>query len=559
MAVEVRQFTMDPKLLYDTITRQAGTLDKAYLEGAMNAIEAGANEVTTSFDEATGVLEINDDGKGITTLQEIEDFFQTFGKAHGSHETVIWKQFRMGRGQMFSFGKNTWRTGTFQMVVDIKHKGLDYELHTDLPPVKGCQIKIELYRHPIQVGSYSSVDMMKSQFRKQVRFMSTKITFNGEQLNTPPSECKWTLEDDEAYYLFGAGNDLLVYNLGAYTMTKSAMTAGVTGVIVSKNMLKVNFARNDVQEDCPHWQHIWDVVRENRIKKVRKEYRRLQGHERVSTLQDLRDGEVNYDEVKLLGLIPLCNDKVMSLDAMRKNTQMWTFAPRGDRRADRLMQSESALCLDESVLDSMDYTGDPKQFFPWLLRRAGLSEYEVSRKWTQVARLYRPMPSLSGGMQDYYKFIPQGKLTLAERRVIKILSSLPYWKGRTITIGASDTANAWTDGRTYICLNRDYLKRLSLTDSAGWADLMWVMVHEMSHDDDDTGTHVHATEFYQRFHDISRKMRGQWRDESPFTQIPYLLSKWKSSRIEERTEKAIARQKRGEKKLEKKLGVAAST
>jgi len=37
-----KQFGMHPKLLMDVIQRQAGTLEKAILEGTMNGIEAQA-------------------------------------------------------------------------------------------------------------------------------------------------------------------------------------------------------------------------------------------------------------------------------------------------------------------------------------------------------------------------------------------------------------------------------------------------------------------------------------------------------------------------------------
>ena len=39
---ETLQFVMHPKLLYDVILRQAGSLSKAVLEGIQNSIDAGA-------------------------------------------------------------------------------------------------------------------------------------------------------------------------------------------------------------------------------------------------------------------------------------------------------------------------------------------------------------------------------------------------------------------------------------------------------------------------------------------------------------------------------------
>ena len=40
--VETIAFTMHPQLLYSVIQRQAGTLNKAILEGVMNGVDARA-------------------------------------------------------------------------------------------------------------------------------------------------------------------------------------------------------------------------------------------------------------------------------------------------------------------------------------------------------------------------------------------------------------------------------------------------------------------------------------------------------------------------------------
>ena len=123
---ETRRFKMHPKLLFDVIQRQAGSLAKAVLEGVMNSIDAKATKcrITLTNNELT----ISDDGTGIRTRKSIEDFFETFGQPHDESEGKVYGTFRMGRGQLFAYGKNRWRTGPFEMKIDIKNKGLDYEL-----------------------------------------------------------------------------------------------------------------------------------------------------------------------------------------------------------------------------------------------------------------------------------------------------------------------------------------------------------------------------------------------------------------------------------------------
>ena len=194
---ETRDLAAHPKFLMDGIKRQAGTLQKANLEGVMNAIEAGSPVVRIDLiidDNGKARLSIGDDGIGIETKEELILHFETFGTPHTESVHKIYAEFRMGRGQMFAFGKNVWRTATFMMVVDIDHKGLTYELTENLPYVKGCHIDIDLYRNPIGY-SHNSIANYKECIQKQVRFMEGTILFNGEQINTPASTLKWDFED----------------------------------------------------------------------------------------------------------------------------------------------------------------------------------------------------------------------------------------------------------------------------------------------------------------------------------------------------------------------------
>ena len=59
---ERRSFSMHPRLLYDVIRRQAGSLGKAVLEAVMNAADARATRVEVTI-EPDRVL-IMDDGQG---------------------------------------------------------------------------------------------------------------------------------------------------------------------------------------------------------------------------------------------------------------------------------------------------------------------------------------------------------------------------------------------------------------------------------------------------------------------------------------------------------------
>lgn len=246
MTAEKRRFNMHQNLLYDVIMRQAGTLQKAILEGVMNAIDAGATRCDISL--STTKLTIEDDGHGFQSRREIEDFFETFGTPHKEGDAT-YGRFRMGRGQMMAFGVNTWRSRTFEMIVDIKNDGLDYNLMEHQEDQNGTKIIVDLY-NPIMP---SDLERTFSEIRSYVAWAQIPVFLNGEQISQSPETGKWTHEDENAYYaLSSERNQLAIYNLGVLVSHTYSGRYGMGGTVVSKKQMEVNFARNDVQSTCPH-------------------------------------------------------------------------------------------------------------------------------------------------------------------------------------------------------------------------------------------------------------------------------------------------------------------
>ncbi len=567
LIVEEEDLGMHPKLLLDVISRQAGSIGKAILEGIMNACEAGATKVKIGFKEGKitkegrpkATLTIFDDGQGISSIEDINRYFDTFGTPHEESENKTWAQFRMGRGQMFSFGKNIWRTSTYKLTVDIKERGLKRILERPLPNVKGCQITIELYHNPIGDWDNRSIDALKANIQKQIMFMETPILFNGEKLNTPASECKWDFEDEDAYYLFNVGSGVRIYNLGAYSKEEPAYRVGCTGVVVSKKRLEINFARNDIMADCSIYQAIQEVLKENRIKKTRKAKTRLFTEaERIATLTDLRDGEQEYSNVKNIKLLPTANYRLISLEDVRKEKGAWTFAEDGDRVADRAMQYNQTLCLSDRLPGLLDYTGKEKEFFNWLLKcELKNASNVVHKSWQMVENFYIPAIKIREGYSEIYQIIPDKKQTRVEKRILKVLNDLCCWEMRAIRLGKSDTADAWTDGSTYIIINKKLFCRnegrgLHLNYFEHVSYLFSILCHELAHDIDTAGTHVHGSQFFERYHEITMS-----KETSPMRYAGDILRKMKSAVIKEREDEKIRKQEKVENKINKKLGIAA--
>lgn len=73
---------------------------------------------------------------------------------------------------------------------------------------------------------------------------------------------------------------------------------------------------------------------------------------------------------------------------------------------------------------------------------------------------------------------------------------------RILKVGLSNSADAWTDGSTYIALNQELLK-LHTKEYEGFHKLSMIIAHELCHNSSNLKTHVHELEFYETFHNLT--------------------------------------------------------
>lgn len=568
VVMEKRRLKMHHQLLLDVIGRQAGSIDKALLEGGMNGIEAiNALKMNKGVCKDDGIyftyirendkatITIQDFGKGIVSQKEVEEFFETFGTPHNENEHKIYAQFRMGRGQMFNFGKNVWRTGTFELTVDVLNNGLEWEMKKNLPYVEGCHITIELYDKYLNSWPAHTVDCLKESIKKQMEFVFSPVFFNGEQINNTPEKCKWDFEDEFAYYSFNLGDQLSIYNLGVYVRDNW----GTRGIVVSKKQLKLNFPRNEVMADCPVWYHINNVIKENIVKKSTKKYVSLSEAERRSILKNLRDGNQTFQDIKGSRILQTSQDKYISFMMLLKNHKNWTIANIGNRQADRCIQKGSHIVFAQEMLDAMNYTGETQHFFSWLLKTViakNCSRYDWSLavkmdKIENVKNFYNPFKQAVSKSRSSCSTIAHNKLTKIEKRLISLLESFDCWSDRSIQIGLSSGALAWTDGCNFINLDRMWLNGLNFNQDVDIAHLFGILSHELAHCNDTSDTDIHGEDFYENYHEITTRANRL----NPFT---FCLSFKDRMRASLRTEQRVLDAKKKQDELAeraKKLGV----
>ena len=510
---ESRTFKMHDKLLLDVIKKQAGSIQKAVLEGVMNSIEAGASKVDVTVEPTQ--IKIVDDGRGFQSREEIKLFFETFGQPHTESENKRWAQFRMGRGQLFAFGRNEWRTGPYIMRVDINHP-LGYDLQPNPQSVKGCIITISLYE-PLNDREIYSVVKEVGTF---VKFVSIPVLVNGRQVNTPPEDRSWGTEtNDDAYISLTDGNDLAIYNLGVLVCRLPKYQFGVAGTIVTKKRIEVNFARNDVIRSCPVWKRIQtDIDQSDPVTRIRRK-RVLTDDERVSIIERICSGEISPNDAFSLPLFVDVSGHGWSTSSItRAKFATWSYASVGDLRGDKLIQTGTCLVLDENILRNFDV--DP-------LRSIFQHRWLDGSTFLYAPPRFVPFGIAVQNLRDTHLILPKEKLRPSERawqRVIDFMSRQighsshrvspghrelirTLAKPREIYIGVSDTAEAWTDGLSMVVFNRQFLAEHPLQKFqrpvvGSLLAVAQTLVHELCHDGDST-TQVHSPEFYKNFHALS--------------------------------------------------------
>ena len=478
METEIRHFKAHEKLLYDVMTRQAGSMQKALIEAVMNSVDAKATKVSFQITRKQTIIE--DDGKGMTR-EEILKFFEFFGLPHEEGEDKTYGEFRMGRGQLFAFGINIWHTKTNKMVVNIKTKGLDYILDSDTENFEGCRIIIDHYK---EMEDFDLRRMIE-EFSKMIMYVSIPVFVNGNKVNASIDSEKYDydLKTDQAIIrLAGScvGLDVKVYNRGVFVT--SLNHEGVSGIIITSVPIKLNFARNDILDDCKIWQTIQvDYIKFKKQIFLQMAKRYLDENAKkaiISLMYNDQECRKMYGKLKVLRT---SSGSWVSLDSLAGKSV--AFAKDGDRIGDKIMQQGIGIVLDQ------DFCYDMKA----LVRSCSYSDM---LKTVEITSLSKDLQITNKPVADD-QLKPRELKNLAKLRTLSSETNCTH--GRRIMAGESVTSMGWTDGQTYICISRDILKLKTMYgfDQKGFILLM----HEVTHDNSDESADLHGDEFHKRFHD----------------------------------------------------------
>lgn len=507
---EDRTFQMHTQMIFDVIRKQAGTLSKAILEGVMNAADARATELRITL--MPKWVELVDDGAGFKSKKDIYKFFETFGQPHEKEEQKVFGKFRMGRGQMFAFGQNFWETGRFTMDVDIKERGLDYTLKevSKAEAVDGCKIHINLFDQLLP----SDVDKTMRDLHLWCKWAPLKVYLNEQLISNNPEDHKWQHQTPEAYVNFKASGGLVIYNQGVFVMEIQKHRYGIGGEVVTRpgEDLDVNFARNDILATCPVWKKISPFI-DGKATAQNVKRKTLDDDSRYRLANQICQGEELEDADKLK-LVTAVTGRHYAIEALRsiRGYDRYSVAPQGNRLGDSLMKQKVAFIIAEETLDRFGVKTGP-DLMGFLKEQFG--QWDKDFQATYIA-----FETLTEGMNEDYDTVQDIELRPNEKVWLELIKdgsshlqvdgrSVYGWSGRRIILGVSNVANGWTDGESYVAVERGYLAEQDFT-LTGFCNVGSLMIHEACHDDLDMNDHDHTQEFYEKFHDAVRVFLGKF-------------------------------------------------
>lgn len=528
-------FELDPQIIHHIIYSQAGSIGKALIELLMNSVDARATSV--HFHLSREGFTCTDNGQGFASRHDVINYFGRFGTPHQEGDAT-YGRFRLGRGQIMAHARTHWRSTSWQMHVDTREMGYNYELDDLKPAFAGCAIRGEWYE-PLSDAELMSATQ---ELRDLVRYTPVSVTLNDRVITRQPATEKWDAEDDFAWYRLREDGAVSIYNQGVLVRHDPGHMWGVGGLIVSKQAIGLNVSRTEIlRKTCPVWAGI--SARFGKLAAAMAgrtgEHRKTESRrEKMARALMAGEGDMTelYSREEVITLLP--GKKHVTLSTFLSSCRLVTpggyegcysvadgvnDVPRGEliagagiavvlhpltlTRFGCYSTAEFNECLARVHENLRAF--DPESWYssrafePAVIDFAILSDAFVERtqlvseKHALDAETRRAWVALRWCLHQYARRCTGGREGYA--------GSARGGKNFTLLLGESTSAEAWTDGQTYIACHVNVVRRLR-TDPLRTAGYLFSLIeHEVAHEGDslDCG---HDEAFYQRFHDISLSM-----------------------------------------------------
>lgn len=467
-----QEFDMSKNLLKDVISKQTGSLTKAIKELVQNSRDAGSTEILINI--AEDKLIVSDNGRGMTP-KEINVYFRVFGETLKRNSEKDDGQFGMGRGQIMNFGVCVWRTQQSKIDVDIR-KFLGYDLKELKTSLKGCKVICIFHKKLDWWSQRKALSGIRSDLLPK---SNLKIIINDKELKP---EIK-ILEQftDKKFDVFM--HPTVINKIYCRGLGVKNFSSNFNYCINIKQKVELNFARNEFLETDPMYEEI--KAKRNEVEElmtITKDH--FDNREARQTLQFVKDGRVSLEAIINKAIVRTATDKKYTLAQLIGEEIMF---------GECNIWSDDCIAQEHIVLHS-----DNEYLIAELIRKLKLNIKISDKKPKDIAK------------RGYHRTFDESKL-----KKNKIYSKIPYdmdkfiFKSlgeeynRDVYLGESDIHSGWTDGYSYI-----YVDRKTIEKSQNKEEIcikVWIILcHEYAHDEDNKKKDYHSHEFYEEYHKLTR-------------------------------------------------------
>lgn len=534
-------FELDPQIIHHIIYSQAGSIGKAIIELIMNSVDADSSYVELSISRE-GFTCI-DDGNGFVSREDVIRYFGRFGTPHEEGDAT-YGRFRLGRGQIMAHASTVWKSNYWQMTVDTQKSGYNYDLEELSEKFEGCHINGNWY------DTLSDEEYMSTiqEIRDLVRYTPIKVVLNGSLISKDPQKEIWDFEDDFAYYRVKEDRPVSIYNLGVLVRHDAAHIWGIGGIIVSKKALGLNVSRTEIlRKTCTVWKPIekqFKKLAEEALSKLgehRKTEARREKYAKALLSCDPDSGKIFQDE-EVITILP-GKKHITMYEFLRKvhysHKDKFTIVEEGYNipKGEAIAAQGIAMVVHPQTLDRFncyniyEFQECLERIIKYILELKNSNNNSIDKKFYYINDEILKVPELlkfqilSDAFIEHTQIISEKLLDKETRRAwIALKWCLQQYAGACmgerryndgrlhyrakrmhILLGNSNSADAWTDGDSYIAFNIEIVKRLRTNALKTVSKIFSLCEHEVSHEGDSI-KEGHDEAFFQRYHNITIEM-----------------------------------------------------
>lgn len=515
---EIRSFDVDKDIIWSLVFKQSKSLPGSVVELIQNSFDAGAKSVHLNLTE--NGFTIKDDGKGFKSRKEIESWFEVFGYSGRGVEEDKFGRFRMGRGQIMGQAKTVWKSGEFQMSVDVKNQGLNYMLSSSLEPTDGCCISGEWYEKLAKDRKTckryeDNLSGLIEDVSKKVKYLLGIEVFINDVLVNKINTQDITYEDDLFIFIEKPTTywkSIEVFNLGIKIC--ELRLRQLNGVVITKKHLSLNISRSEVQTSCEHFKEI-----KKKLKKMAPRYhkKKYEWSDFDNACDDFKRGDCELIEILE---VPFFYDIHRSKQYSLKDLSRIRFCISGWSKKDRY-NADLAYVNGSYVVLHGDFSNTIRvkkdaYYFPSAI--VAITElvhgenahdnhylYGVYQNHTSIDKVSELL-NLEHTELDYDSLNKNTRLkidalnSVAGSFATYVSRGLGKYDYRKFNVGVSTTSDAWTDCVSKITIERSLLDSLD-SGFAGTSKIISVIMHEFCHKNDATDA-GHDFNFYKNFHEL---------------------------------------------------------